>query len=141
MNLDALAAEIHRDAEILRTYRETGNVAATAREHGVTEYRVLQIVKPESIEAAKRRVTLDKIGPEWIGCICEVGHTEAGRCYCAMECDGLGCKDHATAERLADYERYNAARRRNNAKATREERRYRNRRTEEAVNMERRSIG
>ncbi len=141
MNLAALADDIHRDAAILRTYRETGNIAATAREHGVSEYRVLQVVDPESIEAIKRRVALDKVAPEWAECVCEVGRTRPGRMYCAMCCDGLGCGEPATADRLADYERYNAARRRNNAKATREERRISRRRTEEAVNMERRSIG
>lgn len=141
MNLDALAADIHRDAEILRTYRETGNVAATAREHGVTEYTVRCLVDPGQADGYRQRHKMMMAGPEWENCICEVGQTQQGRMYCAMCCDGLGCAEPATAERRADYERYNAARRRNNAKAAREERRISRRRTEEAVNMERRSIG
>lgn len=141
MNLDSLAANIHRDAAILRTYHETGNIAATAREHGVTEYVVRCLVAPGQADGYRQRHKMMMAGPEWEGCICEVGHTEAGRLYCAMECDGLGCKEPATAERLEAAKAYTAQRRRNNAKAAREERRYRNRRTEEAVNMERRSIG
>ena len=77
----------------------------------------------------------------WKVAVCEIAATQEGRMFCAMECDGHNCDAHATAERLEAAKAYTAARRRNNAKAPREERRYRNRRTEEAVNRTRRSIG
>lgn len=62
---------------------------------------------------------------EWQGCICSIGHTQAGRMYCAMHCDGAGCGAEATPERLAHFARYDAARRANNRTAAKEERRYR----------------
>lgn len=56
--------------------------------------------------------------PEWQGRKCEVGRTHAGKMYCALNCDGSHCEDEATPELLADFARYDAARKAHNRKAT-----------------------
>ncbi|MFA5053514.1 MAG: hypothetical protein WC565_05625, partial [Parcubacteria group bacterium] len=83
----------------------------------------------------------NRLPAEWADAQCTICHTRTGRMYCAARCDGDHCGEEATPERLADYERYNAERRRNNAQATREERRISRQRSEEAVNSVRRRIG
>ena len=77
----------------------------------------------------------------WKNAVCEIAATQEGRMFCAMECDGHNCDAHATAERLEAAKAYTAALRQHNRRCTREERRYRSRRTEEAVNMGRRRVG
>jgi len=144
MNLRLLAASIHADAAILRAYAEAGTIRGAARALGTTIHQVQRVVDPvataEHIAKTAERQR-NRLPAEWQGAKCSICHTRPGRMYCAMCCDGEGCGEEATPERLADYQRYNVARRKHNATATREERRIGRRRSEEAVNSERRAIG
>ena len=144
MNLAAIAAGIKLDAEIMRAYREHGSIRGAARALGTTIHQVQRVVDPaataEHIAKTAERQR-NRLPAEWADAKCTICHTRPGRMYCAMCCDGEGCADEATPERLADYQRYNVARRKHNATATREERRISRRRSEEAVNSVRRRIG
>jgi hypothetical protein len=143
MNIPALAAQIHEQAEIMRRYHDLGSVRAVARELGLSVYRVQTVVAPEKAaeHTAKTNAKHHDLPSEWAGAVCEICRTREGKMYAAMRCDGDHCGEEATPERLADYERYNAQRRKNNARATREQRRIEPKRSEEAMNSERRAIG
>jgi len=144
MNFRLLALSIHRDAEILRAYQETGTIRGAARVLGTTIHQVQRVVEPEKSAEHIARTTernRSRLPVEWQDAVCEICRTRPGKMYCAMRCDGDHCQEEATAERLADYERYNAQRRKHNAQATREQRRIEPKRSEEAMNSERRAIG
>ncbi|MFA5053390.1 MAG: hypothetical protein WC565_04990 [Parcubacteria group bacterium] len=128
----------------MRAYREHGSIRGAARALGTTIHQVQRVVDPEATaehiaKTAERQ--RNRLPAEWADAQCTICHTRTGRMYCAARCDGDGCGDAATPDRLADYQRYDAARRRNNAKATREQRRIEPKRSEEAMNSERRAIG
>ncbi|MFA5053772.1 MAG: hypothetical protein WC565_06925 [Parcubacteria group bacterium] len=144
MNLRLLAASIHADAAILRAYAETGSIRGAARALGTTIHQVQRVVDPVATAEHIAKTTernRSRLPAEWQGAACSICRTRPGRMYCAARCDGDHCGEEATAQRLADYERYNAQRRKNNARATREQRRIEPKRSEEAMNSERRAIG
>ena len=128
--------------DVLRTYRELRSLVATAKALGVSKYQVRKIVNPEAAARARPVGSNHYQAPsEWDGAQCSICRTESGRMFCAARCDGEHCGEPATDERLAEYQAYTAQRRKRNAKATREERRISRRRTEGAVNCERRTVG
>jgi hypothetical protein len=144
VNLPALARQIHADAAILRAYQETGTIRGAARVLGTTIHQVQKVVEPEKSAEHIARTSernRSRLPVEWQDAACSICRTRPGRMYCAARCDGDHCGEEATAERLADYERYNAQRRRNNALAVKEYRRIEPKRSEENVNEERRSVG
>jgi hypothetical protein len=82
-----------------------------------------------------------KIPGESVGLL-HIGLMEQGTVFCPWCDDGPdGCKCAATAERWAAYRARLEQIKRNNDRATRENREYSPRRSEEAVAMMRRTIG